>query len=151
MELKSNSPQETKALGEKLALLLFPGAIVALVGELGSGKTTFIKGVVKALGFDPNLVRSQSFLLINEYPTRIPIYHLDLYRLDNLKQIYSLDLDYYFDSSHIKLIEWGEKLLNYLTMQYLEVKIKIKSETQRILQFIPYGYNYEKLIKLLCS
>jgi tRNA threonylcarbamoyladenosine biosynthesis protein TsaE len=147
MEVISNSTNETEKFGKKLGSFLFKGAIVVLSGELGSGKTTFIKGVVSSFDFDRNKVKSQSFVLINEYPTKIPIYHMDFYRMSDLKKIYDLDWDFYFDNEHIILIEWAEKIEKILDNEYLKIEIFIVSENTRGLKFIPHCEKYRRILE----
>ncbi|MDP6686257.1 MAG: tRNA (adenosine(37)-N6)-threonylcarbamoyltransferase complex ATPase subunit type 1 TsaE, partial [Candidatus Omnitrophota bacterium] len=92
----THSAQETIDLGKKLAKTLSPGDIVALYGNLGSGKTTFTKGIGESLGVkDPRHINSPTFVLIKEYEGRIPLYHVDLYRLDNIKDIEDIAIEEY--------------------------------------------------------
>lgn len=104
---------------------LKPGSLVALSGELGSGKTQFIKGLARGLGVDRGYhVSSPSFVLINEYPGRIPLYHLDLYRLSEEKDLEELGLEEYFYGKGVTAIEWAEKATLIIPPQYIWIDIQ---------------------------
>lgn len=128
----SRSPQDTIDFAQKFARALKRGDIVALVGNLGSGKTTFTKGVAKGLGVkDYRHVNSPTFVLIKEYQGKIPLYHFDLYRLDAIKDIEDLDSDGYFFGKGITVIEWADKCKVLLPKNYIRVEFKIRSENER--------------------
>ena len=128
----SESAEATTNFAAKFATVLKPGAIVALVGNLGAGKTTFTKGIAKGLGVkDYRHVNSPTFVLIKEYKGRVPLYHFDLYRLDNIKDIEDLDSDGYFFGKGITVIEWADKCKALLPKDCIKVKFKIKSENER--------------------
>jgi tRNA threonylcarbamoyladenosine biosynthesis protein TsaE len=113
VETISKGWKETFQRGERLSALLKGGDIVALFGDLGSGKTVFVQGVCSGLGVVQR-VTSPSFILVREYTGRMPVFHFDFYRLDTLQDVAALDLDSYFDSGGISLIEWagrGKRLL----------------------------------------
>ncbi len=104
----SRSAAETDALGGRLAAILRAGDVVALTGELGSGKTVLAQGVCAGLDVhDP--VTSPTFILVQEYQGRLPVFHFDFYRLDSIREIEALDLDEYFDAGGVCLIEWAER------------------------------------------
>jgi len=128
----THSPTDTIKLGEKLARRLKKGDIVALYGELGSGKTTFTKGVGKGLGVkNARRINSPTFVLIKEYDARIPVYHLDLYRLDNLQDIEHIAVEEYIYGDGVTIIEWAEKLECLLPKKHIAVKFRIKGENER--------------------
>lgn len=107
---RSHSPAETQAIAVQLATLLPADAIVQLTGNLGAGKTTLIAGLVEALGVAPaDQVTSPTFSLIHEYGDPVRIYHLDLYRLEEPHELFTLGLEELYDSGRLVLIEWGEK------------------------------------------
>ncbi|CAI2718470.1 tRNA (adenosine(37)-N6)-threonylcarbamoyltransferase complex ATPase subunit type 1 TsaE [Nitrospina watsonii] len=111
MRFSSHSPEDTQKLGERIGQLLQTGDIVLLSGDLGAGKTTLIQGIASGLKVQSNeYVRSPSFTLINEYKGRLPIYHIDLYRLDSIAEMEELGLEDYLFGQGVSLIEWGEKL-----------------------------------------
>ena len=131
----SRSPNHTISFAAGFAKALKPGAVVALVGNLGSGKTTFTKGIAKGLGVKGyRYVNSPSFVLIKEYSGRIPLYHFDLYRLDKIKDIEDLDSDGYFFGKGISVIEWADKCRPLLPKTCIRVEFKIKGENEREIQ-----------------
>jgi len=108
-EVVSKSVEETQRLGERLGSLLAAGDVVGLIGELGSGKTTFIQGLANGLGIDPGLVRSPTFILMREYPGRVPLIHVDGYRLDDAASVNWLDVDWVFSPKKVTVIEWADR------------------------------------------
>ncbi len=110
MRMESHSAEETQALGERFGQSLQPGDIVFLFGGLGAGKTTFVQGIARALGYN-DFIRSPTFTLVNEYAGKMPIYHIDLYRLDDIQAIRALGIEEYLYGEGVTLIEWAEKLL----------------------------------------
>jgi tRNA threonylcarbamoyladenosine biosynthesis protein TsaE len=133
----TESEDETIALGEKLATELPPTAVVLLIGQLGAGKTTLAKGIVKGLGAAaPDDVSSPTFTLIHEY---IPlphgrgsvVYHIDLYRLDTAAQVATLGLDEIFDRGAVVLIEWGERFPELMPEDRIEIRLRAKEENSR--------------------
>lgn len=128
----SRSPNNTISFAAAFAKALKHGAVVALVGNLGSGKTTFTKGIAKGLGVKGyRYVNSPSFVLIKEYKGRIPLYHFDLYRLDKIKDIEDLDSDGYFFGKGISVIEWADKCRVLLPKTCIRVEFRIKGENER--------------------
>ena len=128
----SKDTNDTIDFAAKFARTLKSGDIVALVGNLGAGKTTFTKGIAKGLGVKDYVhVNSPTFVLIKEYKGRIPLYHFDLYRLDMIKDISDLDPDNYFFGKGISVIEWADKCKALLPKKYIRVEFKIKGENKR--------------------
>jgi tRNA threonylcarbamoyladenosine biosynthesis protein TsaE len=128
----TNSAEETMLIAEKLAKTLNPGDMIALSGDLGSGKTTFTKGIGKGLGVkDSKRINSPTFVLIKEYSGKIPLYHLDLYRLDALKEIENLAVEEYIYGTGVTVIEWAEKIECLLPEKHILVKFKVKGGTKR--------------------
>ena len=128
----TNSASETLLIAENLAKGLKPGDIIALSGDLGSGKTTFTKGIGKGLGVkDSRRINSPTFVLIKEYSGKIPLYHLDLYRLDALKEIENLAVEEYIYGTGVTVIEWAEKIKCLLPEKHILVKFKVKGDTKR--------------------
>lgn len=135
IEKKTNSPEETREFGEKLAKQLGPGSVVALTGSLGSGKTVLIQGICSGFGVEQT-VTSPSFVIINEYPGKragsgIWIYHFDLYRLENAEEFVRLGYEEYFYGKGISLIEWAEKARPFLPRKRWEISLRILSENER--------------------
>ena len=126
----TESEEETVALGEKLASELPPKAIVLLIGQLGAGKTTLAKGIVKGLGAAaPEDVSSPTFTLIHEYSASV--YHIDLYRLDTAAQMATLGLEEIFDRRAVVLIEWGERFPELMPEHRMEIRLRTTEENSR--------------------
>jgi tRNA threonylcarbamoyladenosine biosynthesis protein TsaE len=126
----TDTEEETIALGEKLAAELPPAAVVLLIGQLGAGKTTLAKGIVKGLGAArPEDVSSPTFTLIHEYGANV--YHIDLYRLDTAAQVATLGLDEIFDRPAVVLIEWGERFPELMPQHRIEIRLRATEEHSR--------------------
>jgi tRNA threonylcarbamoyladenosine biosynthesis protein TsaE len=126
----TQSEEDTIALGERLAAELPARAVVLLIGNLGAGKTTLAKGIVKGLGAaQPDEVSSPTFTLIHEYSPSA--YHVDLYRLDSPAQLATLGLEEIFDREAVVLIEWGEKFLERLPEERIEIRLRATGENSR--------------------
>jgi tRNA threonylcarbamoyladenosine biosynthesis protein TsaE len=126
----TQSEEETIALGEKLEAELPAKAVVLLIGNLGAGKTTLAKGIVKGLGAaQPDEVSSPTFTLIHEYSPSV--YHIDLYRLDREDQVATLGLDEIFDRNAVVLIEWGERFPRVMPADRIEIRLRATGENSR--------------------
>lgn len=122
----TESPDETQALGEKLGKTLKQGDVIALIGDLGTGKTCLTQGIARAVGIAPNeIVSSPSYILINEYNGTIPIYHIDLYRLENSEEIAELGLSEYVEGDGICIIEWAERMADVLPDTCIKIHITL--------------------------
>jgi tRNA threonylcarbamoyladenosine biosynthesis protein TsaE len=145
----SRSEEETEALAAAVARRLRPGSLVALSGDLGSGKTCFVRGLAQGLGIDPDRVRSPSFTLINEYGGgRLPLYHIDLYRLDG-GDMDTLALSEYLDSDGLCAVEWFERLGE--NPPHLAVHFTFVGESERRLVAAAYGRRYDEILPELAS
>ncbi|MFA4991522.1 MAG: tRNA (adenosine(37)-N6)-threonylcarbamoyltransferase complex ATPase subunit type 1 TsaE [Candidatus Omnitrophota bacterium] len=119
-------------IGKKLAKGLKPGDVIALSGDLGSGKTTFTKGVGEGLGVkDSGRINSPTFVLMREYYGKIPLYHFDLYRLDSVKDIEDLAIEEYIYGDGVTIIEWADKIKEILPKGRLSVDLAVKGESRR--------------------
>ena len=147
-ELASNSPQETRHLGVRIGKLAMEGDILLLTGKLGTGKTCLTQGIARGLGIEEN-TPSPSFVLVREFYGKLPLYHMDLYRLDNLDEIASLGLDDYLYSGGVCVIEWAEKGLSLMPSQYMRVKIDYVDENRRRFCFEPRGKRYIEMVDKL--
>jgi tRNA threonylcarbamoyladenosine biosynthesis protein TsaE len=148
MVLQTKSTSETVRIGKSIGSLLRPGDVVALVGELGAGKTQCIKGLAAGTGVGkPTYVSSPSFTLINEYPGRAPFYHIDLFRLKSEKEAEELGLDEYFLGDGVTAIEWADKIPSLLPTEILWIHIHYTGEHTRSLEIVGQGKRYEDLMK----
>ncbi len=143
----SHSPAETRALAARLGQRLAPGDVVALNGELGSGKTEFVHGLAEGLGVPPQVVASPSFTLMHEYPGRLTLVHLDLYRLEDLPPEILPDLEEYLSGPQVVAVEWARRLAPLLPGDYLEVHLEIIGESDRRLTFIGHGPRSRDLVR----
>jgi len=121
-DVASASPEATEAAGERLGRVLPPGAVVALTGELGAGKTCFIQGLVRGLGATVRAT-SPTFVLINQYRGRVPVYHVDAYRTESLTELMDLGLLELFGGEGVTVIEWADKLASLLPPDAIHVHI----------------------------
>jgi tRNA threonylcarbamoyladenosine biosynthesis protein TsaE len=124
IEARTAGPDDTRRLAAAVAAALQPGDVVALTGELGAGKTCFVQGAAAALGVSDR-VTSPSFLLRKEYEGRIPILHLDVYRLDTLQEVVEVGYDEVLDGTHVAFIEWGDAMSPLLPTDYLEIEFHL--------------------------
>jgi tRNA threonylcarbamoyladenosine biosynthesis protein TsaE len=120
----THSPEETRAFAQRLGALLQPGDVLVLAGEMGAGKTAFTKGVALALGIDEP-VASPTFTIVREYTTaRIPLVHVDVYRLDHLQELHDLGLDDVLGEEAVTVVEWGDKVSAALPGDRLDLRIE---------------------------
>lgn len=139
----SKNINDTLTLAENFESEKFENMVICLDGELGSGKTVFVKGFAKALGIEENIT-SPTFNIIKEYINgEMPLYHMDVYRLDELN--IDIGIRDYYNKGGITIIEWSELIKNDLPDERLEIKFKIIDENTRVLIFNPYGKKYEEL------
>ncbi len=144
----SKSAAETRRWGKRLGRLLRGGEIIGLSGELGSGKTCFVRGVAEGLEVGKETwIRSPTFTLINEYHGRLPVYHIDLYRLGSRRDMEELDLREYLFSDGVSLVEWFDYLPSREVEDYLHVQFEHGSGNKRTLTFTAHGDRYEKMIE----
>ena len=140
----------TEAFGRRLATLLFPGAVVALVGQLGAGKTHLVRAVAEGLGVaDSRVVTSPTFVLIQEYAARLPIYHFDAYRLRGDAEFAELGAHEYFGGDGVCLIEWADRVPGCLPEEYLRATLEVTGETSRRLTLKAVGERYRELVQAL--
>lgn len=158
VEFASGSVEETQALGERLGRLLQAGDVVALYGELGSGKTTLMQGIAKGLGRQPQTIKSPTFVLMREYPPgpsstvaegtggAIPLIHLDGYRLQGTSAAAWLDVELLFSPRKITVIEWAERFGNLLPPEHLAVHLEHVSANRRRIRASAHGARVATLL-----
>jgi tRNA threonylcarbamoyladenosine biosynthesis protein TsaE len=147
-EIITTSPEETGRFAEKLAARLEPGAVLTLEGDLGAGKTTFTKGLAKGLGVTKT-VNSPTFTIIKEYRGRLPLYHMDVYRLDDSFE--DLGFDEYFEGEGVTVVEWAHLIQDQLPKELLSLSIYREGDSRRRIVFKPYGDRYSELCKEIVS
>jgi tRNA threonylcarbamoyladenosine biosynthesis protein TsaE len=122
----------TQTLGHELAGLLRAGHVLALIGPLGAGKTQLVRAIAEGLGIgDGRLVCSPTFVLIQEYSARLPIYHFDTYRLQNAEEFFELGVQEYFNAGGVCLVEWGDRVEKFLPPDHLRIIIGVTGEASR--------------------
>jgi len=150
MVFHSKNVSETIRFGKRIGRLLQRGDVVALVGELGTGKTQFIKGLASGVGVkNPRYISSPSFTLIKEYQGRIPFYHIDLFRLKTEEEAEGLGLEEYYQGDGVSAIEWADKIPSLLPEELLWTQITYAGLHTRSIELIGKGERYEELLKSL--
>jgi tRNA threonylcarbamoyladenosine biosynthesis protein TsaE len=139
----SDSEEMTTYLGYRLGKLLKPDSIICLNGDLAAGKTTFTKGIGKALGVK-RVINSPTFTLLKIYEGDLTLYHIDAYRL--AENDADLGFDEYFDLGGVTVIEWYEYLKHILPKDYLEISFRLIDDRTRVINFIPHGDGYQEII-----
>lgn len=149
LEIILGDLEETKRFGIKLGKMLKRGDILCLNGDLGAGKTTLTKSIGLGLGV-AEYITSPTFALINQYSGRIPVYHFDVYRLENAHELYDLGFDEYFYGDGVCIIEWADKIEKMIPKERIVVDIENGNGlNQRILKISGYGDGYQELVKEL--
>lgn len=147
LRFQTSSGQETINLGRKLGSLLKDGDVIALGGELGSGKTWFTKGIAVGLEVaEETVVTSPSFSLVNEYSGRCPLLHMDVYRLEGASDFLSAGLEEYFYGNGVVVMEWADRWPSILPEWRLEIKFEIVDDKTRMLTF---SGNHPRAIEIL--
>ena len=144
----SRSVEETQRLGERLGEALQAGDVLGLIGELGSGKTTFVQGLAQGMGLNPSSVKSPTFVLMREYRGRVPLVHMDGYRLDHPDQAMWLDVDWLCFPKQVTVIEWADRVAATLPADYLELRFAHQAEPQRTIQIIAHGPRAQALLRV---
>jgi tRNA threonylcarbamoyladenosine biosynthesis protein TsaE len=144
--VRTSSTEETWQFSKELAQKLQPGDVITLEGDLGAGKTTFTKGLAVGLDISKN-VSSPTFTIIKEYNGRLPLYHMDVYRLEDSYE--DLGFDEYFEGQGVTVVEWAHLIEEQLPNELLQIKITHGEDNSRILTITPQGKRYEMLCKEL--
>jgi len=148
LEIISHSPEQTQKIGVSIGKLALPGDNFLLVGGLGAGKTCLTQGI--AWGLDiKEYAASPSFVVIRELKGRLPLYHIDFYRLDHLEEIAELGLDDYLYGNGVCVVEWAEKGLSLLPPEHLLIEMDYISDTERSLKLKPSGKRYRQIVAQL--
>lgn len=137
--MRSNSPAQTRAIGQQLAEMLQAGDVLLMLGDLGAGKSELTRGIAKGLGVTAT-VASPSFTILNVYDEgRVPLYHFDWYRLNDVEELYEMGMDEYLGGDGVAVVEWPTQCPEAIPESYLEVKITPISETEREITLTPCG------------
>lgn len=136
-EVLSTSPEQTDNLAASVASTLKPGDVVCLHGDLGAGKTHFVKGVAACFGINPDMVNSPTFTLINEYSGSISVYHFDCYRINDVREALEIGAEEYLYGNGICLIEWAEKISGIIPEDALHISIAKIGKSERLFRFKP--------------
>lgn len=145
MDLKfiSKDVEDTLTIAENIESEKFPNMVICLDGELGCGKTVFVKGFANALGIE-DTITSPTFNIIKEYQNgELPLYHMDVYRFDEVEE--NIGITDYYNKGGVTIIEWSELIQDKLPEERLDIKFKIIDENTRVLLFTPHGKAYEEL------
>ena len=140
-KITSHSDNETIAIAQNIESEKFPNMVICLNGDLGSGKTMFTKGFAHAMGIDD--ITSPTFTIIKEYVGELPLYHMDVYRLDGNTD--GVGIEEYFTKGGVVVIEWSDTIKDILPEERLHIKFKVVDENKRVLKLTPYGQKYEEL------
>ena len=141
-KITTRSEMETIEIAQNFESEKFPNMIICLDGELGSGKTVFTKGIANALGIQESIT-SPTFTIIKEYEGELPLYHMDVYRLDGNTD--GIGIEEYFTKGGVVVIEWSDTIKDILPEERLLIKFKVVDENKRVLKLTPYGQKYEEL------
>lgn len=143
----SRSDIDTMELAENIESEKFPGMVICLDGELGSGKTVFVKGFAKSLGINENIT-SPTFNIVKTYESgELPLNHMDVYRIEETDE--TIAFNDYFKSDSVTIIEWAELIKDKLPDERLEIKFKVIDENTRVIVLKPYGQKYEDLVNFV--
>ena len=150
--LELSSLDQTEAFGKALGKVAEPGDVITLEGPLGAGKTALTQAIARGLEVDPRIyVTSPTFSLLHEYQGRIPLYHMDLYRLSGVDEIESLGFPEYFYSNGLTVIEWPERLNNLMPSVRLHIELAISGESSRTANLSAHGDLWQKKVADIVS
>jgi len=146
----TNSPEETRELGAKIGKWIQAGTVIALTGDLGSGKTIFVQGLARGLGVpDDYYITSPSYTLINEYPARYALFHVDLYRIENPVDFDDIGLYEILHGNGVTAIEWAGRLRKDLLADHIDIQLEITADESRKIRITAYGLEPRNLLKKL--
>lgn len=147
IHFRTKSSDETERIGFKLGSLLKRGSIVLVSGDLGVGKTVLTKGIAKGMGID-DYVTSPTFMIVNEHMGEIPLYHFDVYRIDDYRELYDIGYEEYFYGDGVCVIEWPEKIMPLIPEENIFIHIYMgDSFDERVVEIDSNGTKYDEVIK----
>jgi len=142
----TSSEKETLIFAKKISKLIKPGDVISVSGELGTGKTCFVKGLAKGMGIS-QIVTSPSFVILKIYHNKIPLYHFDVYRLDKSYQLEDIGFNQFQYGDGVTVVEWGTKMNELLDFDHLQVNFYYYENKKRKIKIIPHGESWLKRIK----
>ncbi len=152
MLLQASNASETIRLGKEIGRLLQPGDVTALVGELGAGKTQFIKGLARGAGMgDTVCLSSPTFTLVHQYEGRVPFYHIDLYRIETDGQMEELGFEEYIFGRGITAIEWADRFPSLIPKEALWITLLYSGRNRRSIEIVGKGKRYQGIIKAVSA
>ena len=141
------SPEATRQFGHQISELLFPNSILALIGNLGAGKTFLVRAIAEGLGLPAGaLVTSPTFVLVQEYAGRLPMFHFDVYRLKHTSEFFDLGANEYFEAGGVCLVEWADRVEQQLPPDHLRVTMHVTAERSRRVELEGYGSGHEAIV-----
>lgn len=146
--IEALSEKDTEEIGKKLGKLVRSGDVLCLVGDLGTGKTTFTKALAKGLEIEDD-VTSPTFTIVQEYEGRIPLYHFDVYRIEDVSEMEDLPYEEYFYGDGVCVIEWAEMIQEILPKDYMKIQIQYLKDQRRKICFETTNAYYQKLVEEL--
>jgi tRNA threonylcarbamoyladenosine biosynthesis protein TsaE len=152
IQITTDSVEDTQQLGQKIGSLVNTGTVLALTGDLGSGKTAFVQGLARGLDVPDNYyITSPSFTLINEYPGRCKLFHVDLYRMGNIDDFEDIGIYEILEKNGVAAIEWADKLPEALLSEYVAIQFEISNENSRKICINAYGLEEINLLRKLTN
>jgi tRNA threonylcarbamoyladenosine biosynthesis protein TsaE len=142
----TTNEEQTWKIGKMLGARLEAGDTVCLYGDLGAGKTSFSYGIAQGLEVEEQYITSPTFTFVNEYQGRVPLYHIDLYRLKEPDDLENIGFEEYLDSEGVTVIEWAERAENELPGEYLSVYLSYVNDNSREIGFLAEGARYQKIL-----
>lgn len=147
--MTTRGPNGTRKFGERVGRLVRCGDVIGLFGGLGTGKTCFVQGFAKGIGVR-EWIRSPSFIIINEYMGRFPLYHFDLYRIETMDELVELGYEeYLYGKSGVSIIEWAQKFEAILPREHLRVEFTWTGPMSRRIDLVPKGAHFKRMVKYL--
>ena len=148
LTIETHSREQTQAVGWRLGRAAMPGDLLLLVGELGTGKTCLTQGIARGLNIDSH-VRSPTFVLATEHQGRLMLYHIDLYRIDQISEAQDLGLDEYIEGGGVCVVEWANKAIPVFPAEHLRIELEHTGDESRGLTFTAHGHRYTELLNAL--